>query len=227
MRLSLSTLIALIGHGVVFGVVTAVVGHASRPQVVPDAVPDAVEMEVVAAKPDPIADAPAAVSVSDARSTSARLRPRPVRRPPSAPTTEPAATVSPMVADAPESVASLAIAVHPAPGTVSAMPRSRPAAASTGSALTATPRYRTNPTPEYPTTSRRRREEGVVLLSVAVEASGVPSAISLNHTSGYPLLDQAALDAVRRWTFEPARAAGVPVFSTVVVPVRFSLTEGP
>lgn len=89
------------------------------------------------------------------------------------------------------------------------------------------PRYRTNPIPEYPIPSRRRREEGIVLLDVAVDADGKPSSISLNRSSGYPLLDRAALDAVRRWTFEPARAGGVPMFSRVVVPVRFSLSESP
>jgi len=30
---------------------------------------------------------------------------------------------------------------------------------------------------------------------------------------------------VRRWTFEPARAAGVPVASRVQIPVRFNLAE--
>jgi protein TonB len=40
------------------------------------------------------------------------------------------------------------------------------------------------------------------------------------------MLDRAALDTVARWTFEPARAAGVPVSSTAVIPIRFSLSEG-
>jgi protein TonB len=58
-----------------------------------------------------------------------------------------------------------------------------------------------------------------------VQADGLPAEISLNRSSGHPLLDRAALDAVRRWTFEPGRAAGVPVASLVVVPVRFSLEQ--
>jgi TonB family protein len=64
-------------------------------------------------------------------------------------------------------------------------------------------------------------------VDVAVDANGTPTRISVNRSSGYPLLDRAALDAVRRWTFDPARAGGTPVFSQVVVPVRFSLGEGP
>ena len=93
--------------------------------------------------------------------------------------------------------------------------------------VSAQPRYHTNPRPDYPLPSLRRREEGIVLLNVQVQADGTPAAISLNRSCGHPLLDRAALDAVRRWTFEPARAAGVPVASLVVIPVRFSLAEQP
>jgi protein TonB len=96
-----------------------------------------------------------------------------------------------------------------------------------GGDLAAKPRYRTNPRPPYPIASERRGEEGIVLLNVAVNPNGLPAAISLNHSSGHPLLDQAAIDGVRRWTFEPARAGGVPVFSLAVVPVRFSLADRP
>ena len=102
----------------------------------------------------------------------------------------------------------------------------RPRAAQGGGAVvSATPRYHTNPKPDYPIPSLRRREEGIVLLNVLVQTDGTPAAISLNRSCGHPLLDRAALDAVHRWTFEPARAAGVPVSSLVVVPVRFSLAE--
>jgi protein TonB len=66
-----------------------------------------------------------------------------------------------------------------------------------------------------------------VLLNVVVQPNGIPAAITLNRGCGHPLLDRAALDAVHGWTFEPARAAGLPVSSLVVVPVRFSLSEGP
>jgi protein TonB len=93
--------------------------------------------------------------------------------------------------------------------------------------LSAQPRYHTNPRPDYPLPSLRRREEGIVLLDVQVQADGTPAAISLHRSCGHPLLDRAALDAVRRWTFEPARAAGVAVASLVVIPVRFSLAEQP
>ena len=90
----------------------------------------------------------------------------------------------------------------------------------------AKPRHRSNLAPDYPIpASAGRGEEGIVLLDVQVQADGTPAAISLNRSCGHPLLDRAALEAVRRWTFEPARAAGVPVSSLVVIPVRFSLDD--
>ncbi len=78
-----------------------------------------------------------------------------------------------------------------------------------------------------PLPSLRRHEAGMVLLNVVVQPNGIPAAITLNKSCGHPLLDRAALEAVHGWTFEPARAAGLPVSSLVVVPVRFSLSEGP
>jgi protein TonB len=89
----------------------------------------------------------------------------------------------------------------------------------------ATPRYRSNPRPEYPLASKRRHEEGEVRLAVTVSADGRPLRVSLSSSSGHPLLDQGAIDAVRTWIFEPARASGIAVTSEVVVPVRYSLSQ--
>ncbi len=98
------------------------------------------------------------------------------------------------------------------------------AGARSGVSTDARPRYRSNPKPDYPAEARWQHQEGVVLLSVEVSAEGRAVAVSLKRSSGFPLLDDAALQSVRRWTFEPARAAGLPVASRVDVPVRFSLS---
>ena len=63
------------------------------------------------------------------------------------------------------------------------------------------------------------------MISVEVGADGRAESVSLRRSSGVPALDQAALAAVRRWTFEPARAGGMAVSSRVEVPVRFSLSR--
>ena len=82
-----------------------------------------------------------------------------------------------------------------------------------------------NPPPEYPVEARRLHQEGVALLGVEVSAEGRPTSVHIKRSSGVPVLDQAALDAVRRWTFEPARIGGLPVASSVDVPLRFSLAR--
>jgi protein TonB len=85
--------------------------------------------------------------------------------------------------------------------------------------------YRSNPMPDYPAEARRLRQQGLVIVSVEVGADGRPGEVAVSRGSGYPLLDAAAVEGVRRWTFDPARAAGVPVPSQVEVPVRFTLSQ--
>jgi len=99
------------------------------------------------------------------------------------------------------------------------------AAAAGGDALP--PRYAlgtaANPAPSYPLAARYEGAEGRVVLRVRVDASGTVRAIALAATSGHPILDRAAMEAVRRWRFEPARAAGLPVPGEVDVPIQFRL----
>ncbi len=89
----------------------------------------------------------------------------------------------------------------------------------------AVPRYRENPNPQYPETARMRGYEGLVLLSAEVSAEGRVEDVSVKKSCGYALLDRSALDAVRRWKFDPGRRMGVPVTMRVDVPVRFMLKE--
>jgi protein TonB len=85
----------------------------------------------------------------------------------------------------------------------------------------ATPTARVEPT--YPPTAYRAREEGSVLVSAQVDASGAPVSVDVARRSGSRALDQAAVEAVRQWRFEPAMRDGKAVASTVEVPVTFRL----
>ncbi|MCL1861758.1 MAG: TonB family protein [Proteobacteria bacterium] len=85
--------------------------------------------------------------------------------------------------------------------------------------------YLSNPKPEYPSRSRRLREQGLVKLRVHVTEEGRADEVTLHTSSGFDLLDQSALDAVRRWRFRPARRGGTPVAGWVVVPLRFELQD--
>ena len=82
-----------------------------------------------------------------------------------------------------------------------------------------------NPTPVYPALSRRLGEQGQVLLQVDVGTDGRAHEVAVNRSSGYPRLDHAALETVRRWTFIPARLGRLAIAASVLVPISFSLKE--
>lgn len=91
--------------------------------------------------------------------------------------------------------------------------------------LKAKPNYLKNPEPVYPETARRRHQEGLVLLAVKVTAQGRAARVEIKKTSGFPLLDNAAVQAVRDWEFEPARLGSLALESEIEVPLRFQLKE--
>jgi protein TonB len=83
--------------------------------------------------------------------------------------------------------------------------------------------YLNNPAPSYPVFAKRAREQGKVLLRVQVDASGQVAGIEIHASSGFERLDKAALAAVRRWRFEPARSGDRPVAGVALVPITFQL----
>lgn len=80
-----------------------------------------------------------------------------------------------------------------------------------------------NRRPEYPRLARQRGWEGEVLLWVKVDYLGEIVGCDVERSSGYLVLDEAALKAVRQWRFSPALQNGLPVESIVHVPVAFKL----
>jgi protein TonB len=163
-----------------------------------------------------------------AAATPAPLKPSPARPTPPAPSLigSTASTSSPssMAASAPAStaVASTAVSTTSAPTS----PANSPSGAS---AVLAEARYDAaylhNPKPAYPPASRRGGEQGQVLLRVAVAADGSAQAVHVIAGSGFSRLDQAALEAVRRWKFVPAKRGDTPVDGVVRVPINFSLED--
>jgi len=77
--------------------------------------------------------------------------------------------------------------------------------------------------PEYPQAARRAGQQGTVIVLASCSATGAVEDVALAQSSGFPLLDEAALEAVRHWTFAPATLDGVAVASFVRVPVDFVL----
>lgn len=79
-----------------------------------------------------------------------------------------------------------------------------------------------SPGPSYPRGALRRGESGEVLLSIHVDARGVPSQVDVASSSGSRDLDRAAVAAARRWRFRPAMRDGAPVAGVVNVPIAFT-----
>jgi TonB family protein len=86
--------------------------------------------------------------------------------------------------------------------------------------------YAKNPAPAYPAVARRHEQQGTVTVRVLVGADGSVERAEVAQSSGFDLLDDAALETVRaRWRFVPAREGGQAIESWVLVPIRFALTE--
>ncbi|HYN54090.1 MAG TPA: TonB family protein [Methylotenera sp.] len=83
--------------------------------------------------------------------------------------------------------------------------------------------YLHNPAPDYPPLSRRLGEQGRVLLRVLVSTSGTAENVQVENSSGSNKLDQAAIQAVKKWTFIPAKQSNKAISAYVLVPVKFSL----
>lgn len=87
----------------------------------------------------------------------------------------------------------------------------------------AIPAYKDNPAPKYPGNAERRGLEGVVILDVFVDEDGKVQELHVGESSGHTILDNAAMDAVRKWVFIPGTRNNDPVAVWVKVPIRFQI----
>ncbi len=85
--------------------------------------------------------------------------------------------------------------------------------------------YLNNPRPPYPMVARRMGYHGKVVLDVEVLAEGKAGDVKLYQSSGYDILDNAALQTVKTWRFTPARRFGPAVTQRFLVPIKFSLED--
>jgi protein TonB len=80
--------------------------------------------------------------------------------------------------------------------------------------------------PEYPPAARRAGEEGTVQLQVFVLESGRAGEVKVAKSSGFPKLDEAAINEVKRnWRFVPGKEDGKPVSMWHTFAVTFRLTD--
>lgn len=174
-----------------------------------------------AAKPDPAPKKPKQKPVIAKKPAAAR---KPLQPKPPKPVSEPLRSL-------PEATGATASAPAPSP---SSMPTpNAPAATAAASAPKAESfteanyraNYAFNPKPEYPRIARSRGWQGKVLLRVQVSAAGTSEDVIVHRSSGHEILDESAVEAVKKWKFVPAKRGATPVASSVVVPILFSLND--
>jgi protein TonB len=77
--------------------------------------------------------------------------------------------------------------------------------------------------PRYPESARRAGAQGVTTLRVRVLENGRVGEVLVEQSAGFRDLDMAAMEAVKKWLFEPARRGKDPVSVWVMLPVKFEL----
>lgn len=208
----------------------------------PTQTPPAMISMDVALLPAPVATpAPAAVSAStDLKPAHTNPTPKAPSKPPSKPEPKPVRAEPKMAS--PRKAAATAVATTQAQATpvesVTATPSAPHTLAATPSRATATaPSTSTdtiqqpstmatavgNKAPRYPQLSRKKKEQGTVLLLLLVKADGRVGELQVKVSSGYPRLDQAALQAVKNWQFNPARQGQQAIDYWYELPIHFSL----
>ncbi|WP_175701094.1 energy transducer TonB [Burkholderia ambifaria] len=79
--------------------------------------------------------------------------------------------------------------------------------------------------PDYPSMSRRRGESGTAYVHFVVGVTGKIESVELQKSSGYPRLDDAALDAMRSTTCRPYIENGQAIRAARTQPYNFGLTD--
>ncbi|WP_374087305.1 energy transducer TonB [Methylomicrobium lacus] len=170
---------------------------------------------VVPPKPQPKPVKPKKAPVTPKKT---QVAPKPVRAP--TPTPEPAPAAKPEAAAPRQTSPAPPVSAPPRPAVTPSAPQPK---TETFTEANYKANYKSNPKPEYPRLARSRGWQGKVLLRVQVTADGHAASVQVQQSSGHEILDEAAVEAVKNWTFIPAKRGDTPVASTVTVPMPFKL----
>lgn len=89
--------------------------------------------------------------------------------------------------------------------------------------ITQGPRQKYAPHPQYPRLARKNGWEGTIVLYIEVLKNGTIGRIELDRSTGYQILDEAAIKTVKHWRYVPALAGDNPVTCWLKTPIRFQL----
>lgn len=155
--------------------------------------------------------------------------PKPAPTPPKpkpVPMTKPApvAKAEPVVAPSAPATPQAAANTQSASGASAPPTKSRQTGAGAGSSAPIARDARlNNPEPPYPPESRRRGEEGRVVLKVRVSKEGTAESVEVEQSSGHRRLDMVARKTVSRWRFIPAKQNNTAVPAWTGVTIIFKL----
>jgi protein TonB len=77
--------------------------------------------------------------------------------------------------------------------------------------------------PEYPALARQTRVQGDVKIDAILDEQG--NVINFKVVSGHPLLYQAAVDALKKWKYEPTYLNDRPIAVELTVTITFQLSQ--
>jgi periplasmic protein TonB len=77
--------------------------------------------------------------------------------------------------------------------------------------------------PQYPSALLKKGIGGKAVVSCVIDAKGSIVSTKIKQSSGQPELDKAALQAVSRWKFRPAKRGGKPFQATCNIPFTFEV----
>lgn len=127
-------------------------------------------------------------------------------------------------ADADGSVSADAGAAGPSVDAATAPVGAGTATLDAGASELVPPRVLRSVPPQYPAAHVSHGEHPTVVLKVTILADGSVADVTVEHTAG-PDFDQAAIEAVRAWTFEPAHRGAQAIASRIGIAVHFDLPE--
>ncbi|MFC4763957.1 energy transducer TonB [Dyella koreensis] len=117
------------------------------------------------------------------------------------------------------------LAAPPVTATPSIEPPTTATPTADAAPIEATLAYRSSPL-TFPSIAIRKHMHGTVLLRVLVNEDGKPVEVSVEQSSGEPVLDRSAREQVlANWRFQPATVQGRAVQAWARVPVSFELRE--
>lgn len=81
------------------------------------------------------------------------------------------------------------------------------------------------PKPIYPAIARNRGWEGRGVLLIKVSAQGVIESVAIEKSSGHEILDDAAIEAAKKWQCTPQKRGDTALDSRLVAPFNFNLLK--